>query len=158
MFGRGAVGGASRHQQQPNSIVGIVPYLVPVPVDAGNGYDDQASPGEDPSGLPAPVAVPQYPAPNMPPEALPAAPPLIPDGAGSADRACAPVIQDDTVHVFIALKNGTVEVGVAYWIIDRTLHYLTQEGSHNQVSLDLIDRPLSARMNEKGRVPLILPQ
>jgi hypothetical protein len=68
------------------------------------------------------------------------------------------VIQEDPVHFFIALKNGTVFVGVAYWIVDGTLHYLTLEGSHNQVSLDLIDRATSAKMNERGRVPFILPK
>jgi hypothetical protein len=68
------------------------------------------------------------------------------------------VIQEDPVHFFIALKNSTVLVGVAYWVVDRTLHYLTLEGSHNQVSLDLIDRAISAKMNERGRVPFILPK
>jgi hypothetical protein len=68
------------------------------------------------------------------------------------------VIQEDPVHFFIALKDGTVHVAVAYWVVDGTLHYLTLEGNHNQVSLDLINRALSARMNEKGRVPLILPR
>jgi hypothetical protein len=77
---------------------------------------------------------------------------------GSADRTCISVVQEDPVHFFIALKNGTVLVGVAYWVIDGTLHYLSLEGGHNQVSLELIDRALSARMNERGRVPLILPK
>jgi hypothetical protein len=97
----------------------------------------------------------------VPPEPLPVAvqpQTQIPEPIGSADRTCAQVIQEDPAHFFIALKNGTVFVGVAYWIVDSTLHYLTFEGSHNQVSLDLIDRALSTKMNERNRVPFILPR
>jgi hypothetical protein len=61
------------------------------------------------------------------------------------------------VEFFIALKDGWVTGAVAYWIREETLHYITLQGSHNMVSLELVDRQRSARLNEGGRVPFILP-
>lgn len=157
-FGRGTGGGAFRHHGSSNSFVGTVPYLVPIPVDTTGGADDEQSPPiEDPPALQEPFSVQPPPTRIVPPAPPPATiEPQAP--TGSADRTCIPVVQEDPVHFFIALKNGTVLVGVAYWVIDGTLHYLSLEGGHNQVSLELIDRALSARMNERGRVPLILPK
>jgi hypothetical protein len=37
------------------------------------------------------------------------------------------------------------------------LHYLTSHGSHNQVSLALVDRKITARLNAGSRDPFILP-
>jgi hypothetical protein len=140
-------------------MVGTVPYLVPIPVSVGSTYDEQLPPDEEPAGLPAPSQVQPTLAPPPGAQPMPFEPQMqIPEPIGSADRTCAPVVQEDPVHFFIALKNHTVAVGVAYWIVDGTLHYLTLEGDHNQVSLDLIDRAVSAKLNEKGRVPLILPK
>ena len=163
-FGRGGVGGGGHHEQS-NQFVGTIPYVVPYPVYVGSAVgsadDEQLQSTEDPGGLPEPLPVQPYYAPILPPAAPPpVAEPRaqIPETTGSADRTCAPTIQEDPVHFFIALKNGTVLVGLAYWVVDGTLHYLTLEGNHNQVSLDLIDRALSGRMNNKGRVPLILPR
>jgi hypothetical protein len=61
------------------------------------------------------------------------------------------------VQFFIALKDGWVTTAAAYWISERTLHYITPHGSHNMVSLDLVDRKRSARLNEGGRAPFLLP-
>jgi hypothetical protein len=127
-------------------MVGTVPYLVPIPVAVGSADDEQSAYSDDPAEISPPPG----------PQPLPFQPQLQPEPIGYADRTCAPV-QDDSAHFFIALKNHTVAVGLAYWVVDGTLHYLTMEGNHNQVSLDLIDRATSARLNEKGRVPFILP-
>ena len=50
-----------------------------------------------------------------------------------------------------------VTTAVAYWVRERILHYITVQGSHNMVSLELVDRQRSALLNEGGRVPVILP-
>jgi hypothetical protein len=65
---------------------------------------------------------------------------------------------EEPVQFFIVLKGGQVEVAVAYWITDRTLHYLTHDGAHNFVSLEVVDRATSARLNDGGRVPFVLPR
>jgi len=59
-------------------------------------------------------------------------------------------------HVFIAFK-GHVCTAIAYWVQGDTLHYITAQGSHNQVSLVLVDRPTSAKLNSGRLVKLILP-
>jgi hypothetical protein len=56
----------------------------------------------------------------------------------------------------IALKDGSVYMAVAYWIEDSTLHYITPQGKHNQVSLPLVDRHLSQKLNQ-GRSEFRLP-
>jgi hypothetical protein len=73
------------------------------------------------------------------------------------ERACPQPERELPVEFFIALKDGWVTGAVAYWIREETLHYITFQGSHNMVSLDLVDRQRSARLNEGGRVPFILP-
>ena len=56
---------------------------------------------------------------------------------------------------WIALKDHRVYTAVAYWVQGQTLHYVTAEGSHNQVSLPLVDRQMSARLND-GPVSFVL--
>jgi hypothetical protein len=46
---------------------------------------------------------------------------------------------------------------VAYWVEDGTLNYITPQGEHNQVSLPLIDRDTTARLNRGSRFQLHLP-
>jgi hypothetical protein len=38
-----------------------------------------------------------------------------------------------------------------------TLHYVTNQNTHNQVSLDLVDRELSDRLNRERQVDFRLP-
>ena len=45
----------------------------------------------------------------------------------------------------------------AYWVEDRTLNYITVQGSQNSASLDLVDRELSQRLNRNRSVAFGLP-
>ena len=65
--------------------------------------------------------------------------------------------QSDSVVFFVALKDSSVYTAVAYWVEGETLHYITPHGKHNQVSLALVDRELSARLNEGHKVDFHLP-
>lgn len=80
------------------------------------------------------------------------APPERPCQAGSTAQED----QLDRFLVFIALKDSRVYTAVAYWVQGETLHYITPNGSHNQVSLDLVDRNLSSRLNAGRLVELML--
>jgi hypothetical protein len=64
---------------------------------------------------------------------------------------------DDQVLFFIALKDSSVYTASAYWVEDGTLHYVTPQGRHNQVSLDLVDRGVSARLNGGRNIDFRLP-
>ena len=74
-----------------------------------------------------------------------------------APTAPRPEPSDDQVLFFIALKDSSVYTAVAYWVEDGTLHYITPQGRHNQVSLDLVDRPTSTKLNEGRKVEFRLP-
>jgi hypothetical protein len=48
---------------------------------------------------------------------------------------------------FIGLKDGTVYAAASYWLDGETIHYITVHGIHNLVSISLIDRKISLRLN-----------
>ena len=160
-FGHGSLSQPLRHHPSSTGAIVPVPYVVAVPVYVG-GSDNQGvlPPQEDPPGSAAPLPDQPFPIPYAgPPGPLPAiingrlhnAEPAV------AERACPQPQPEDPVQFFIALKDGWVTTAAAYWISERTLHYITPQGSHNMVSLELIDRPRSARLNEGGRTPFLLP-
>ena len=57
----------------------------------------------------------------------------------------------------IAFKDHTIYAALAYWVEGNTLHYVTNQNTHNQVSLDLVDRELSSRLNRERSVDFRLP-
>jgi hypothetical protein len=56
----------------------------------------------------------------------------------------------------IAYKDRTIYAAVAYWVDGDTLHYFTSGNTHNQVSLSLVDRDLTARLNQEAGVEVKL--
>jgi len=63
----------------------------------------------------------------------------------------------DRVTFLIALKDSSVYSALAYWIEGETLHYITTQGKHNQVSLELVDREVSEKLNRGRQVEFRLP-
>ncbi len=57
----------------------------------------------------------------------------------------------------IAFKDHTIYAAVAYWVEGQTLHYVTNQNTHNQVSLDLVDRDLTDRLNRERNIDVRLP-
>jgi hypothetical protein len=55
------------------------------------------------------------------------------------------------------MKDHWVYAAIAYWVQGQTLHYVTPGGDHNQVSLALVDRQMSARLNSGPEGGLGLP-
>jgi hypothetical protein len=64
--------------------------------------------------------------------------------------------QESTAFL-IAFKDHTIYAAVGYWVEGDTLHYITSGNTHNQVSLDLVDRELSSRLNGERGVDFLLP-
>ena len=159
-FGHVGDGQTFRHRQSGANET--VPYVVAVPVYVGGSYDQGAPPPEeDPGGPPDPFPVEPSPMVVTPPGVrLPSivnghfqsTEPPVP-----AERACPQLQQADPVQFFIAMKDGWVMLAAGYWVQERTLHYITLEGTHNVVSLDLVDRARSAMLNKGGRAPFLLP-
>jgi endonuclease YncB( thermonuclease family) len=57
---------------------------------------------------------------------------------------------DGASHYLIAFKDHTIYSAVAYWVDGDTLHYFTTGSTHNQVSLSLVDVPLTERLNKEA--------
>jgi hypothetical protein len=140
----------------------VVPYVVPYPVYGGGGaYPD---PGDAPSGSDTEIPdTPQPPALAAPPVQYYAVPRRPEPPPSESTSRSAPACQDsgdkiNPAQFFIALKNSWVYTALAYWVQGETLHYISSQGGHNMVSLDLVDREISAKLNRGARVEFALPQ
>jgi hypothetical protein len=60
-------------------------------------------------------------------------------------------------YYLIAYKNHAIYSALAYWVEDKTLHYVTTQNTHNQASLDLIDLTLTKNLNQANDVPFSIP-
>jgi hypothetical protein len=67
-------------------------------------------------------------------------------------------IDEPSTGYLFAFKDHTVYSAVAYWVDGDTLHYFTTANSHNQVSLSLVDRDLTERLNREKGSSVRLPQ
>lgn len=151
---------------------GAIAYPVPYPVFVGGyGYDGSYGPPQQPppnitivmpqsAAAPAPpVTVNQY-GPGTQPAGeteSDASPNIRTYQAPAREPAGASLPESDQVLFFIGLRDHTVYTALAYWVEGDLLHYITPQGKHNQVSLDLVDRELSSRLNEGRKVEFRLP-
>jgi hypothetical protein len=60
-------------------------------------------------------------------------------------------------YYLIAFNDHSIYSAVAFYVDGDTLHYFTQGNVHNQVSLSLVDRELTERLNKDRNVSLKLP-
>jgi hypothetical protein len=65
--------------------------------------------------------------------------------------------QGEATHYLLAFKDHSIYSAVAYWVEGDTLHYFTSGNTHNQVSVALIDRDLTKRLNEASGLEVKLP-
>ncbi len=169
----GLVGGGRRNN---GGVVNTyaVPVAVPVPVYPGNGYgyDDPsayaagyagpaaAAPGMPPAQAPPNVII-IYPqgAAAPPPYGMPPAQPAMVAPAAQAGDGSGPAAEtgETPTHYLIALKDHSIYSAVAYWVDGDTLHYFTSGSTHNEVSLSLVDRDLTKRLNDESGLQLSLP-
>jgi len=61
-------------------------------------------------------------------------------------------------HYLIAFKDRSVYSAVAYWVDGDTLHYFTSGNTHNQVSVSLVDRDLTERLNQESGLEVKIPK
>ena len=69
----------------------------------------------------------------------------------AADQASQP-------YYLIAFNDHSIYSAVAYWIDGDTLHYFTSGNVHNQVSMALVDKQLTERLNKERHVDVRLPK
>ena len=79
-------------------------------------------------------------------------------GAQAGPAASSGVDSGPTASPYlIAFKDHSIFSAVAYWVEGDTLHYFTDGNTHNQVSLSLVDRDLTKRLNEESGLKVNLP-
>jgi hypothetical protein len=75
----------------------------------------------------------------------------------SGADAAQPSAQLPTPLFLIALKDKTINAATSYWVDGLMLHYITLQGVHIIVRLDLVDRGLSRDLNRQRNVEFRLP-
>jgi len=112
-------------------------------------------PGSDAASAPQqPVIINQYFGVQEHSEAEPA-PQAVPND--DPPQAAGDPIGTPQNYYLIAYRNHAVYSALAYWIEDKTLHYVTTQNTHNQASLDLIDLDLTKSLNQTRDVPFSIP-
>jgi hypothetical protein len=64
---------------------------------------------------------------------------------------------DQAIIYLIALTDHTIMPAIAYWVDGDTLNYITAEGNQNRISMSLVDREFSTRLNQDRHVEFQLP-
>ena len=148
----GAPSGSGRHRRQVYVGFGGYPIFYPTgPLGSAYdqpAYDQPVGPPEQPAN--PPVAIDQ----NFGPRPGEERPTIQSYSAPSAPR---PEPSEEQPLFFIGLPDNSVYTAVAYWVEGGTLNYVTPQGRHNQVSLSLIDRETTARLNRGSKFQLHLP-
>jgi hypothetical protein len=173
-LGTAARFGAGRQGVRP---VRTGSFLYTYPVYVGGGYYDNsyaasayanqgapAATGQDQPNVivvypqqPPPVIINQYGAGDAPygarvqPQNIYPMQPMQPAPAQAEESPA------EAPHYLIAFKDHSIYSAVAYWVDGDTLHYFTTGSTHNQASVSLIDRELTARLNRDSGVEVKLP-
>jgi hypothetical protein len=159
-----ALNPGANHPFGPRGPIGtaVVPYLVPYPVYSDGEYYPESS--EVRGGLEAdapsppqgqPIIIVMPPQQALPPESIPQKARETQQAAANDDSASR---SNDPFQFFIALKDHSVYSAFACWVQGDMLHYVTSDGSHNLVSLALVDRKITARLNAGARVAFVPPR
>jgi hypothetical protein len=143
---------------RPNTLV----YAYPVFIGGGyGGYDAPYAGGEPAPPAMAPPAMTMYP----PETARPVMIQVAPDNAGrqpmpvytQPEQASAEDQAPAGERYLLAFKDHTIYSAVAYWFDGDTLHYFTSGSMHNQVSVSLVDRDLTLRLNKELGIDFHMP-
>jgi hypothetical protein len=78
--------------------------------------------------------------------------------AAQAAKASPEEMQPPAPYFLIAMKDKTINAAAAYWVDGPMLNYVTQQGVHVIVRLDLVDRGLSRELNRQRNVEFRLPE
>ena len=135
-------------------------YIIGYPVYVGGEYVDPSLYGAPPAQqapnitviyppAPAPVIVNPYAPGEAPSFSL-----YQPQVQQPSPAAQAPA---ETAHYLLAFKDHTIYSAVAYWVDGETLHYFTDGNTHNQVSVSLLDRDLTRKLNADTGMEVKLP-
>jgi hypothetical protein len=157
--GFGMRNGGYRRFRQPL----VVPYAVPVYVGGGYpdyGYADQ-QPAMPPEQAPQVIINQNF----IPERAEPVWREYSEDSSGGLHDYEAPgrqpveTAEEENINYYlIAFKDHSIYSAFAYWVEGDTLHYVTPQRAHNQVSISLVDRELTDKLNRDRQLQVKLPK
>ena len=161
-FGNGQFGnrGNRNNRNRFNNNNGNNTFVYAFPYFIGGGYDNSFLGSDPPTAPSGPPPMAMYP-PDMPRPAMVQVAPAMSAYQGAPGPAAANAGDDsapDSERYLIAFKDHTVYSAVAYWFDGDTLHYFTPGNVHNQVSLSLVDRDLTTRLNKELGIDFQIPQ
>ena len=78
--------------------------------------------------------------------------------AAQAAKSAKDEAQSPAPFFLIALKDKTINAATSYWVDGPMLNYVTLQGVHVVVRLDLVDRGLSRDINRQRNVEFHLPE
>jgi hypothetical protein len=157
--GAGAAAPVAHPQHRRSSVV-LYPVFYGTGAYDPSYYGDQSQPAADPNGTPSVVInqnfVPQQGNPVVR-EYEADAPPDQPSGMRLYQNTSHPYDDAQPTLYLIAFKDHSIIQALGYWMEGGALHYVSVEHTLNQVSMDLIDRDLSQRLNDERGVQFKLP-
>jgi len=135
-----------------------VSYLYAYPLYVPNydpsAYGDPSAEAASPAAAqPAPTVIVVYPQQPAPAPAETARPVMRVYEPETAQPAGEPPAAE---RYLFAFKDHSIYSAVAYWVDGDTLHYFTSGDTHKQVSLSLLDRDLTRRLNQESGAELKL--
>jgi hypothetical protein len=173
-FAAAGTGGAQHPQHRRSTVVLYPIYYGGYAYDPAYAGDPNSQQAADPNAAPPSVVinqgyVPQQgnpqvveytsDAPPDPPAGMrvyqnPSHPFADPTQGGIANRSADD--EQPTLYL-IAMRDHSIVQALGYWMENGALHYVSVEHSLNQVSMDLVDRDLSQRLNDERGVQFKLP-
>jgi hypothetical protein len=78
--------------------------------------------------------------------------------AAKSAKSATDEAQSPAPFFLIALKDKTINAATSYWVDGLMLNYVTLQGVHVIVRLDLVDRDLSRDLNRQRSVEFRLPE
>jgi len=138
----------------------LIPYAYPLYVGGfyDNPYVGDASAAVPPPSQQAPNITVIYPPMQQPVTVAPPGDSYAAAPSENSQTASSEPASSETQQYLIAFKDHTIYSAVAFWVDGDTLHYFTSGNTHNQVSLSLIDKPLTERLNRESGIDMHLPQ
>jgi hypothetical protein len=114
---------------------------------------------EQPQQEPSPVVIiNQYFRPDAAPITQTASAPSATSAVAPQPETQAAAMSTEMQTIFlIAMKDHTIYAANSYWVEENMLSYITVQGTENSVSMDLVDRDLSRRLNKDRKVAFGLP-
>jgi hypothetical protein len=100
-----------------------------------------------------PVVINQYFGPQAPPEPVTGIYQPNSQRPQPQDQSVDSAEPTPATYYLLAFKDHSVYSALAYWVEDKTLHYVTPQNSHNQVSLDLVDVDFTKQLNQDPTRP-----